>query len=394
MENLSSAVAGGPLPASAMASSTLRSRTEAGEGVLPIDTLYEILIRLPVKDLCRLRAVCRPWRSLLSDPQFIAAHATRHRRPLIVAGHDKSYRDDGILCDIIDLSGRVIKQIIRSTEDEWLISTQRNLACVAKGTRKSCQLLNLVTGDRFSLPEGLSQEHTPRKLDFMNYRASVALGQVALTGEFKLLRVIDNAFFGSRYMQLCEVFTLGGSSDARWRGKKAAQDRVDMSPMSRVVIDGVVYFLLDEDLINQNVRPKGIASFDLLTEEWRSILQVPVSIPAYYSNLSLAALDGSLVLVHCMLHVSMDLWFLVDFEKSLWVKKHTVEINLSAHDEFLAHPLVILKNGSIVTYIGSRGLLRIYNPRTNTCTDVAEMGSRVGIGLYTGNLLSIANDAT
>jgi len=95
-----------------------------------------------------------------------------------------------------------------------------------------------------------------------------------------------------------------------------------------------------------------------------------------------------------MLHVSMDLWLLVDFKKSLWVKKHAVKINLSVRDEFLAHPLVILKNGSIVTYIGSRGLLRIYNPRTNTCTDVAEMGSRVGIGLYTGNLLSIANDAT
>ena len=121
MENLSSAVAGRLLPASAMASSTLRSRTEAGEGVLPIDTLYEILIRLPAKEVCRLRVICRPWRSLLSDPQFIAAHATHHRRPLIVAGHDKSHRDDGILCDIIDISGQVIKQIIRSTEDEWLI---------------------------------------------------------------------------------------------------------------------------------------------------------------------------------------------------------------------------------------------------------------------------------
>ena len=86
----------------------------------------------------------------------------------------------------------------------------------------------------------------------------------------------------------------------------------------------------------------------------------------------------------------MDMWFLMDFEKGLWVKQLTVEVNLSAH------PLVILKNGSIVIviYIGSRGSLRIYNPRTNTYTDVAEMGSRVGIGLYTGNLLSIANDAT
>ena len=83
----------------------------------------------------------------------------------------------------------------------------------------------------------------------------------------------------------------------------------------------------------------------------------------------------------------MDMWFLMDFEKGLWVKQLTVEVNLSAH------PLVILKNGSVVIYIGSRRLLRIYNPRTNTYTHVAEMVSSDGIGLYTGNLLSMANDA-
>ena len=226
----------------------------------------------------------------------------------------------------------------------------------------------------------------------MNYRASVALGQVALTGEFKLLRVIDNAFFNSRYMQLCEVFTLGGSGDARWRGKKAAQDRVDMRPLSRAVVDGVVYFLLDEYVSNQDVQPQGIASFDLLTEEWRSIRRGPISIPAYYSNLSLAALNGSLVLVDCTSHVSMDLWFLMDFEKGLWVKQHTVEIRLGVHNAYFTHPLAILKNGRIVIYIGSRGLQRIYNPRTKTYADVAETGSCAAIGLYMGSLLSLAND--
>ncbi|XP_066398777.1 F-box protein At3g07870-like [Miscanthus floridulus] len=387
-----------------MASSTLRSGTEAetGGSVLPIDAIYEILIRLPSEELCRLRVVCRPWRSLLSNPQFIAAHATRHRRPLFVAGHGKSYRADGILCRIIDLSGRVIKYIRwTSREDErlMLISTQHNLACFAKGNSMRCQLLNLVTGDRFALPEELSQEHATetRLLEILFYRVSIAFGQVASTGELKLIRVIDdNSIYHYRFPsghQLCEVLTLGGSRDARWRGKKAAQDRVDMRPLSRAVVDGVVYFLLDEYVSNQDVQPQGIASFDLLTEEWRSIRRGPISIPAYYSNLSLAALNGSLVLVDCTSHVSMDLWFLMDFEKGLWVKQHTVQVNLSVRDEFRAHPLVILKNGSVVIYIGSRRLLRIYNPRNNTYTHVAEMVSSDRIGLYTGNLLSIANDA-
>jgi len=85
-------------------------------------------------------------------------------------------------------------------------------------------LPNLVTGERFPVPRGLSPEHTPWKLDFSNsnYKVSVAFGHVASTGEFKLLRVIDNAFDKIPSEQLCEVFTHGGSRVARWRGKKAA----------------------------------------------------------------------------------------------------------------------------------------------------------------------------
>uniref|UniRef100_A0A0A9GPF2 Uncharacterized protein n=1 Tax=Arundo donax TaxID=35708 RepID=A0A0A9GPF2_ARUDO len=55
--------------------------------------------------------------------------------------------------------------------------------------------------------------------------------------------------------------------------------------------------------------------------------------------------------------------------------------------------LLVLNDGRIVAYIGTRGLLRIYNPRTSTYTYVAEMGSFDGFSLYTGNLLSLANDA-
>lgn len=80
--------------------------------VLPLDAVYEILLRLPGKDLCRLRAVCRLWRSLLSDDHaFAAAHATRHRHrePFVVAaaGHDAERTE--ILYDILDLSGQVVK---------------------------------------------------------------------------------------------------------------------------------------------------------------------------------------------------------------------------------------------------------------------------------------------
>ncbi|CAN6165489.1 unnamed protein product [Urochloa humidicola] len=97
-------------------------------GSMLADAIYEILLRVPAKDLCRFRAVCRPWRSLLSDPHFIAAHSTHHPAPLIVAGYHTADWNHGILCDIMDLSGRVVKRVRRTWgEREWVMFTQRDL---------------------------------------------------------------------------------------------------------------------------------------------------------------------------------------------------------------------------------------------------------------------------
>ncbi|TXG64341.1 hypothetical protein EZV62_011335 [Acer yangbiense] len=40
----------------------------------PVEILYNILGRLPVKDIIRLRCVCKAWRDLVVDPEFISTH--------------------------------------------------------------------------------------------------------------------------------------------------------------------------------------------------------------------------------------------------------------------------------------------------------------------------------
>ncbi|KAF8701963.1 hypothetical protein HU200_033296 [Digitaria exilis] len=45
--------------------------TATSHGVLPLDLVFDVLLRLSAKEICRLRTVCRPWRSLTSDPAFI-----------------------------------------------------------------------------------------------------------------------------------------------------------------------------------------------------------------------------------------------------------------------------------------------------------------------------------
>ncbi|CAN6180639.1 unnamed protein product [Urochloa humidicola] len=197
--------------------------TLAGAGALPPDAIYEILLRLPGKDLCRLRAVCRAWRSLLSTPSFAAAHAARHAEPLIVAGY-AAHTSGGVLYAILDLSGRVVRRVHAApagagAENEWVASTGLGLVCVvSEGAGVSCRLLDpsaaaACGGAARALPRGLAEEHAAHRHEISHHAAMVALGKVTATGERKVLRVLH--LFPDMSRQLYEILTLDHGSQFR-----------------------------------------------------------------------------------------------------------------------------------------------------------------------------------
>jgi hypothetical protein len=61
----------------------------SNDGVLPLDLLLDILLRLPADRICRFRAVCRSWRFMLCHPDFIAA--AQNPGPLLAAGVRENY---------------------------------------------------------------------------------------------------------------------------------------------------------------------------------------------------------------------------------------------------------------------------------------------------------------
>ena len=62
------------------------------------------------------------------------------------------------------------------------------------------------------------------------------------TGEYKLIVWLVTAFSATLMSSyICDVvFALGGSNDARWSGKKASTNPIDMHPLSRVAVNGMV----------------------------------------------------------------------------------------------------------------------------------------------------------
>ncbi|KAF8731723.1 hypothetical protein HU200_015654 [Digitaria exilis] len=382
-----------------------RRRTPAAvsnSGVLPPDLLFDVLLRIQAKELCRLRAVCRSWRSLSSDRLFIKAHAARHRSPLLLA----KFRDDDAHVHVVDLSGDTFKRIAGASGDHQLLCTRLDLACL--GTRSnSCRVLNPATGAVCALPK-YPALGDPSRPELYKPGTFYAFGQVPSTGEYKVLRMFnrsENRSFGGE--QLFDVFTINsGASNARWR--VLSRDYF-VEAESAVVVDGAVYFLMNgrhyPNAISSGIPPDYIASLDIRTEQWRRDLQGPISgnldmehaddrkeYRHLWHQLSLGELEGSLVLAnHRSCQFILDIWFLTDFHSGLWVKKYSIKtesIVQSLSDDYRVKPLLVLDDGRLLIFLPLTGQLLICDPEANTYTSL-EMRQLDSIAVYAGSLLSL-----
>lgn len=167
--------------------------------------------------------------------------------------------------------------------------------------------------------------------------------------------------------------------------------------MRCVVVDGVVYFLIDflacfSYSRVMSIEPGSITSFNLETEEWTGTLRGPA--PVFNSIqestllsyaelnlwLSLAELNGCLVTVHNVHSVSMDLLFLTDIENCIWVKKYSMPSHVA---EMHVHPFLISDDERILFKHGTR-YLKGYDPRNGTYADALEVRDSRSIAIYTG----------
>ncbi|KAF8668609.1 hypothetical protein HU200_051783 [Digitaria exilis] len=217
-----------------MASALLRGADPlaTNDGVLPTDVLREILLRVPAKELCRLRLVCRSWRSLTSDPRFATAHSARH--PMFVGVLPDTGLDEIHLVDLH--SGSVVKRIRGPKGLCSHLSTQAGLVCVsAEPIDRAAQdlVLNPATGAVSALPVG----------DRPSMVLACVLGHVPSTGEYKVVRVGNQV--EERMKTVFQVVALGGG-EQRWRTKPSPVDIITDSRFIAVV-SGVAYFMATYD---------------------------------------------------------------------------------------------------------------------------------------------------
>ncbi|KAL6599918.1 hypothetical protein ACP70R_045569 [Stipagrostis hirtigluma subsp. patula] len=334
----------------------------ANYGVLPMDVLFDVLLRLPADELCRLCLVCQSWRSLTSDPIFAKAHSSRH--PHVVAIHRGEVH-------VVDLSGNVLKRIHLEHHGSYITTQLDLLYIVSIGWTRQAYALNVVTGMVEHRTQPSSSELTS------------VLGYVPSTGEYKVLRIV--------WREACEVITLGSGNNGGWRQRPCPPVIKVIAVSSRYMaqVGGVAYFMVDGPLATTEIELDGIASFDLATEEWRpTLIRGPLrqlmKYPIGVISLCLAKLSDCLVTIHYNYQdVTRDLWFLEDMNKSLWTKRYSVRCEggpLRDH-----HPLLVLEDGRIVFFVDQ--YLRSYDTRTSTWADLTTMRGYHSVRMHHGSLL-------
>nr|AAT93939.1 hypothetical protein [Oryza sativa Japonica Group] len=310
------------------------------DGVLPVDLLHDILLRLPARPLCRLRAVCRPWCALLSDPSFVAAHAARHPGPhlaVAVRGRLNAY---GREVHPINYSFTLVRTA--STGDYKVLRITHDVALQPR-ERQVCSVLALggdgVNGGRLAR-EVQSPPGNVKTWD-------------------KYVAVVD----GVAYFVLRDEFLLSETGGGDW-----------------------------------------ITAFDVEAEQWRpELVGGPPETFHNRLRVSLAALRGSLVVAQDDHQAgTLDLWFLLAGDGGKvgpqhWSKLYTVTMPYHGRpfrlDGERAEPVVVLDDGRIVFWVWERrvssrgGVMRVYDPNTGGQTDVAAEANCVHVGVYTGSLL-------
>ncbi|TVU38157.1 hypothetical protein EJB05_11511, partial [Eragrostis curvula] len=352
------------------------------DGVLPTDLLTEILLRVPAKPLCRLRLVCRSWRSLTSDPRFARTHSSRH--PLF-AGRSPSKDKEEYEIHIFDMSGNIVKRMCGLGDLAMHLSTQADLVCVKRYTGNAEEdpdlLLNPATGAIHVLP-GVSVSCI---------YATCFLGHVPSTGEYKVLRVCLQHSDGVEVQHAYEVVTLDDGSGQSWRVHVTPCP----PPPTRILpYTGFMVIIREIAYVVSLLHGLDIVLFHLVTEEWRpTVVRGPCINLQDSESIELFELNGCLVIGNhnnknedC----SMDLWFLVDVDKGLWTKRYSILCgpNWKYHTPNPPCPLVVLDDGRLVVGYGWALILRAFDPRTCSWEDLAELPDpEDSIGLYKGNLL-------
>ncbi|KAL6179624.1 hypothetical protein ACLB2K_051137 [Fragaria x ananassa] len=301
---------------------------------LPMDTLVDILLRLPAKTLGRIRCVSRTLLKMVNNISFSTLHTS-----LLIATNSaaaacqvpqlmccfRSWIDESDECSVT-LQSLKYNEENALTKDRYAITISSqyyvcfvfcNLFCLQSNDNGECLLINPL-GERevVRLPENSFVQ--PLEDGGAIRNCWLGMGFDNKTNTYKIPSVTHDSKFDDgirlNYMT-AQVLVLGTDS---WREIPSLPPR-DFIMADQVCANGDVHWLTYE-------RCKRIISFDFTREEFYCIPIPPTLQRSRNSDSRLLTLKGSLAIVETTssntrgMIMNIEIWVLKDLDEKQWLR--------------------------------------------------------------------------
>jgi F-box interacting protein len=384
----------------------LKTYRRRGDGPsIPDELVYEILIRLPVKTLCRSKSVCKTWCTIISNPSFIHMHlkqsAARHERDpsFLITPHTLSSviddelwpstfsnnipfyhwqdgQDNACLVHMTDFHGDFGSVYCMSQCD----------GLVMLPTDKKIYVWNPAMGDVLKLPDGQKNNKGFQ---------TAGLGLDHGTNSYKVVRSFYRyANFAWRtYSAGMEVFTIGGH-DSRWR--IVEDPPYPLLSQLPLYCKGSLYWHICKELLESP--PEGFLRFNLEDETFSFICH-PV-LPSKDDRLDFLELGGELCLTQ-YLTTQIVIWKSPSGDNHQWDRLYVMNLTEAwkFHPfEFLSDRILLRSGNHIYRYdeasrtakeVVCLDQLRYKDPRMGNLDFVGEYIYYFNIVPYTESLVPL-----
>ncbi|MBA0629037.1 hypothetical protein Godav_023656 [Gossypium davidsonii] len=347
---------------------------------LSSDIIVEILMRLPVKSICRFKCVCKLWCLLISDPTFIKRHLNlaiidkdiEHQRQKLILRSSSTPSLYHVECDAMTsndvMAVKLHFPLIRSSFDKVkFIGSFNGLLCISLEPERLF-LFNPATRE-------LKVKRIPnldidinRSLDDRVSRPPIyGFGYDHSFDDYNVVKIM--------YESIVYVYSL--KTDTWRRAQRFSYRRFNSD--SGVHLNGAVHWVFargkDSPLVSM---PRLIVAFDFAEGKFREL-------PRPYDDAENVTAVGVLGGCLCWLGEQQDFWVMKEYGvKESWTK---VVIGVP----FLnLRPLCFLKNDEALLVI-NEGLI-VYNPREDTHREIVIHGingrGKLEIETYVESLVS------
>ncbi|TKY53953.1 F-box protein CPR30 [Spatholobus suberectus] len=309
---------------------------------LPIEVTTEILSRLPVKSVVRLRCTCKWWRSLIDTSHFILFHLSKSETTLILRHRSHLYSLDLKLLD--DKPAELTHPLMCYSNSIKVLGSCNGLLCISN-IADDIALWNpflrkhrILPADRFHRPE--SSLFAARIYGF---------GYDAPSNDYKLVSItyfvdLHNRTFDSQV----QLYTL--KSDA-WKNLPSMPYALCCERTMGVFVGGALHWVVTRKL--QPDQPDLVVAFDLTRESFREV-PLPETVNGHF-NMEVALLGGCLCVVENR-GSQFDVWVMRKYgSRDSWEKLFTLTQSHDVGSGKLksVRPLVFL-DGDRVLFVQNR----------------------------------------